>query len=233
MQIEILGTRGEIEPSAPYHSRRSGILIDDELLLDVGEEEFLKKKPRWIIITHLHPDHAYFVRNKQNFNPGVPVYAPQKSDLVDARILKSEKTIHLGKLRITPLPTHHSKTVKSFALIIERGKSIIIYTSDMIWINKEHHHHFENLDLAITEASFLRKGGMIRRDDATGRIYGHKGVPDFIDFFKPYTNKILLVHFGSWFYKMRARNARKKVKKIASQKDVEVTLGYDGMKITV
>ena len=41
MKIQILGTRGEVEPSAPYHARHSGILIDDRFMFDLGEKEFL------------------------------------------------------------------------------------------------------------------------------------------------------------------------------------------------
>jgi glyoxylase-like metal-dependent hydrolase (beta-lactamase superfamily II) len=63
MNIKILGTRGEIKVSAPYHSRHSGVLIDNTLLLDCGEPEFLDYKPQAILITHLHPDHAFFVRH--------------------------------------------------------------------------------------------------------------------------------------------------------------------------
>ena len=36
MNIKILGTRGEIEESAPYHSKKSGVLINNKLLLDCG-----------------------------------------------------------------------------------------------------------------------------------------------------------------------------------------------------
>jgi ribonuclease BN (tRNA processing enzyme) len=64
MNIHVLGTRGYIRPSAPRHSRHSGVLIDGALLLDCGEKEFLTHKPKYILITHLHPDHAFFVKAK-------------------------------------------------------------------------------------------------------------------------------------------------------------------------
>lgn len=46
MKITILGTRGEIEESAPYHSKKSGVLVNDILLLDIGDKNFLEYKPR-------------------------------------------------------------------------------------------------------------------------------------------------------------------------------------------
>jgi len=50
---------GEIRKSCPYHSKHPGVLIDEKILLDIGEEEFLKYKPEYVFITHLHPDHAF------------------------------------------------------------------------------------------------------------------------------------------------------------------------------
>ncbi|MGZ5469001.1 MAG: MBL fold metallo-hydrolase, partial [Candidatus Aminicenantales bacterium] len=78
MRITILGTRGEIDQTAPYHSRHSGILIDGSLMVDLGEREFLDRKPKAVLITHLHPDHAYFVRAGAERPPaGVPLFAPE------------------------------------------------------------------------------------------------------------------------------------------------------------
>ena len=57
------------------------------------------------------------------------------------------------------------------------------------------------LDLAITDGSHIRKGGMIRRDKETGALYGHTGIPDLIRMFKDYTPNILFVHMGNWFVK--------------------------------
>jgi len=50
MTITILGTRGNIKPSAPKHAKRSGVLVDDRLLLDLGETEYLRLSSA----THLH-----------------------------------------------------------------------------------------------------------------------------------------------------------------------------------
>jgi len=58
MRITILGSRGNIEAKARRHSKHSGILIDRFLLLDVGEKAYLKVRPKYIFITHLHSDHA-------------------------------------------------------------------------------------------------------------------------------------------------------------------------------
>jgi glyoxylase-like metal-dependent hydrolase (beta-lactamase superfamily II) len=78
MTIQILGTRGEIELSAPNHLKHSGMLIDDKILIDVGEKKYLKLNPDVIFITHLHPDHAFFLKRNKQARISVPVFAPEK-----------------------------------------------------------------------------------------------------------------------------------------------------------
>ena len=50
MIIKILGTRGEIKPSSRYHSKKSGVLVDNKILFDIGEEQFLTENPQQIFI---------------------------------------------------------------------------------------------------------------------------------------------------------------------------------------
>lgn len=230
MKITILGTRGEIEESAPYHSKHSGILIDDTLLLDCGEASFLDYQPDAILITHLHPDHAFFVRPKLYKDIDIPIYAPEP--FKDLSITVTNKPFTINSYVITPIPTIHSLKVKSNAYLIEHNHKKILYTGDMIWIEKKHHSLFKNLDLIITEASYARRNGLIRRDPQTGAIYGHTGVPNLIALFKPYTSTIVLVHFGSWFYR-NIKKARKLLNDQAKQNDIDIIVGYDGLTISL
>lgn len=228
MKITVLGTRGEIEPTAPYHARHSGILIDDFLMFDLGEKEFLSYKPSHIFITHLHPDHAYFVRDGElDLDFKTRIYAPEPFKDLPLHVLT--KKLSYGPYAVTPIPTEHSIKVKSQAYLIQKGSERILYTGDMFWINKKYQNKLKKLDLVITEASFIREGGVIRRDKA--RPYGHAGVPNLMRFFKPYTKRILLMHFGSWFYEEGARTARSKLKKLAHMFGLSILVSYDGMVI--
>jgi hypothetical protein len=98
----------------------------------------------------------------------------------------------------------------------------------MVWINKDYHPQLEGLDLVVTDGSFLRKGGMIRRDEE-GHIYGHQGIPNLIKLFEQFTDHIIFTHFGSWFYKDMAA-ARKKIRSLSKKK---VEAAYDGWEIDI
>jgi len=225
MKIKILGTRGEIEASAPYHSSHSGTLLDKKILLDAGEERFLDYKPKYIFITHLHPDHAFFIKEpEKKAQIKIPIYSPEN--------LRPKKPIKVDSYRITPIPTIHSKKVKSVAYLIEKNGKRFLYTGDMIWIKKKYHYLLENLDLVITEASFYRKGGLVRKDKETLEVYGHTGIPNLINLFKKFTSHIVFLHFGSWFYK-DIKRAREKIAKLGKENGVETIIGYDGLEVEI
>jgi ribonuclease BN (tRNA processing enzyme) len=225
MKIKFLGTRGNIEPSAPYHSRHSGMLVDNTLLFDVGEKEFLNYNPAAVFITHLHPDHAFFDANG-GASIDIPVYAPEASDQCPGIHVMSQAK-NVSDYHVIPIPTIHSKYVQSHAYLIQKDKRVL-YTGDMVWINKDYHPQLEGLDLVVTDGSFLRKGGMIRRDEE-GHIYGHQGIPNLIKLFEQFTDHIIFTHFGSWFYKDMAA-ARKKIRSLSKKK---VEAAYDGWEIDI
>jgi mRNA degradation ribonuclease J1/J2 len=227
MHITILGTRGEIEETAPSHAHHSGMLVDERLLFDLGEREYLDLGAEAVFITHLHPDHAFFITDPAAID--IPLYAPEEAD-GDVPITVIDDPVTLGPYTVTPIPTHHRLKVKSTAYRIEKGEEKILYTGDLIWINKEYHHLLEGCRLVITDGSLVRKGGRVMRDKATGKIYGHAGIPDLVDLFAPFTDHILFSHFGSWFFKdVEASFGR--LRALGEEKGVSVLVGYDGMEI--
>lgn len=233
MHVKILGTRGEIEEKAPFHSKHTGILIDDELLIDVGEKSFLITDPKWILISHFHPDHAYFVRRKHEEIPDTKgaIFAPEKlKGHKNITVLNKKKKV--GPYTVIPIPTHHSKQVASQAYVIKRGGKSLLFTSDLVWIDKEFHPLIGTVDLVITEASFIRKGGMIKRDSETGQIFGHNGVPNLISLLKKFSKNLLFIHFGAWFYK-NIKESRRKLQQLGKDNGVNVIVGYDGQNLKI
>jgi glyoxylase-like metal-dependent hydrolase (beta-lactamase superfamily II) len=231
MRIRILGTRGEIEETAPYHSRHSGLLIGGALQVDLGEAEFLARGPEAVLITHLHPDHAYFVRAGEPRPPaGIPIYAPETFRDYGLKLL--DRPARIAGYDVRPVPTHHSLKVRSQAYVVANGAVKVLYTGDLIWINKEFHPLLAGLDLVITEGSYFRRGGLVQRDRATGAIYGHAGTPDLVRLFKDFCPRIVLVHFGAWFYKDVAR-ARDAVRRLGRANGVSLEAARDGQEIVV
>jgi len=227
MRILILGTRGEIVARAPRHHYHSGVLINGKVMLDFGERTFLRFKPLSIFITHLHPDHAVFMREPITFRR-LPVYAPEKGAYP---FLIPAEPVVVDTHHVRPIPTAHSAKVRSCAYLVERGGKRILYTGDIVWMDAAQRAKLGKLDCVITEASHLREGGLVRKDKK-GRLYGHAGVPDLIRMFKPHTTKIILTHFGSWFFKDIEKSHRA-LAMMAKKYGVEIVVGHDGMTVVV
>ncbi|MDG6258001.1 MAG: MBL fold metallo-hydrolase [Methanomicrobiaceae archaeon] len=227
MHITILGTRGEIGPSAPLHAKHAGVLVDGTILFDLGEREYLDRGADAAFITHLHPDHAFFVTDPTAID--IPLYAPEQAEH-DMPIMVIEEPVTVGPYTVTPVPTHHSVRVKSTAYLLEKEEEKILYTGDVIWINREFHPLLEGCRLVITDGSLVRKGGRVMRDKESGKIYGHAGIPDLIDLFAPFTDHILFLHFGSWFFEDVEASADR-LRALGEAKGVSVIVGSDGMEI--
>ncbi len=230
MKIQVLGTRGEIKASAPHHTKKSGVLIDDKILLDVGDESFLAYHPEAILITHLHPDHAFFVRNGHALEIDSKIFAPEHYQNMAIEV--PTHSFKIGDYAVQPIPTIHSIKVKSQGYLITHRNKKIFYTGDMIWIDKKYHRLLQGCDLVITEASHVKKGGLVRRKPETGEIFGHTGMPDLMHFFKPYTHTILFVHFGSWFFD-DIEQSRSAIQRLADEQEIQSIIGYDGLIINI
>ncbi|TFF94829.1 MBL fold metallo-hydrolase [Candidatus Thorarchaeota archaeon] len=227
MKLHFLGTRANTDLTAPYHSRHSGVLIDDTILFDLGEEEFLEENPTVIFITHLHPDHAVFTLDDVEMTINTTIYAPEEYEEGEVKVSVVPDEIQLEGHRVVSIPTIHSKLVKSTAYLIE-SEARVLYTGDMVWIEKEHHDKFGALDLVITDGSFIRKGGFVMSDGES--VWGHSGIRRLVDLFSEYTDHIIFTHLGSWFYG-NPREARRTLRNLSDT--VKIEAAYDGMEITV
>jgi hypothetical protein len=107
-----------------------------------------------------------------------------------------------------------------------------LYTGDLIWIDVKYHGLLKNVDLVITEGSYLRRGGLVRKDKETGILYGHNGIPDLLQLLHRFTANILLIHFGAWFYQ-DIKKSRLSLKKSGKQLNLNIIVGYDGMEYNI
>jgi len=227
MHVTILGTRGNIAKSAPKHAKHSGVLVDGELLFDLGEAAYLRYGAKHIFITHLHPDHAVFMTSPVKLD--AQVYVPEATKRCPAaRVISGP--VRVGSHRIIPIPTTHSRLVRSVGYIVESRSRRLFYSGDMVAIDEQYHSRLRHLDLVITDGSFMRKGGLVRTDRRSGERYGHAGIPDLVEFFRPLAKCIVIMHFGSWFYAA----ADASVRKIEALSDrTRVLAAHDGMVFTI
>jgi hypothetical protein len=100
----------------------------------------------------------------------------------------------------------------------------------MIRIEPRYHRRLRRLDLVITDGSYMRKGGFVRIDRESGDYYGHAGIPDLVEFFRQFSRRIVISHFGSWFYK-DIDAAIRKIESLGNGS--HVVAAHDGLRITI
>jgi glyoxylase-like metal-dependent hydrolase (beta-lactamase superfamily II) len=228
MKIKILGTRGKIEPKSEGHIRHTGFLLDEKLLIDVGEKEYMNYRPAAVVFTHFHPDHAFFVPEQEKFTPKIPLFGPEAHELIPELKVISGK-FEVAGYSFTPVPVIHALKLKSLGYIIEKEEKRLFITGDVAWIEKANLTEIPPLDLVITEASFINKGGRINRKK--DRIFGHTGVPDLIRLLSPHTKKIAFCHYGEWFFENPIEESKQQIK--ALEEEVELIPAHDGMELEI
>lgn len=228
MKIKILGTRGKIEPKAQNHVNHTGFLLDDKILIDVGEPEYMDHKPETVVFTHFHPDHAFFVPEKQKFTPEIPLLGPEAHELIPQLQIVSG-SFNIREYKFTPVPVIHALKLKSLGYIIQKGKKRTFITGDVAWIEKAHLAEISDLDLVITEATFINKGGRINRKK--DRIFGHTGVPNLVNMLSPITSKLAFCHYGEWFFENEPEESKNRIRSL--QEVVQLIPTHDGMEIEV
>ncbi|NJW51670.1 MBL fold metallo-hydrolase [Salinimicrobium oceani] len=228
MKIKILGTRGKIEPKAERHINHTGFLIDDKILIDAGEPEYMDYAPEAVVFTHFHPDHAFFVPDKKKFSPKIPLFGPEAHELIpQLKVITTH--FRIGAYSFTPISVIHALRLRSLGYIIQKGQKKLFLTGDVAWIEKANLENIPQLDLVITEATFINKGGRINRKK--DRIFGHTGIPDLIRLLGPHTKKLAFCHYGEWFFERDPAASMKRIK--ALQEEVELIPAYDGMEIEI
>ncbi len=228
VEIRILGTRGNVESTAPKHRLHSGMLVDERLLFDLGEERFLDPGPEHVFITHLHSDHAFFMErgswDEWLKDSSAVFYAPEKDDRFPLmKVLAGSQSF--GPYKVSPILAVHSNKVLSYSYLIEKGGRSVLYTGDLIEI-RDTDNLPSHLDIVVTDGSFIRRGGMVRRDPVSGEPYGHAGIPDLVDVFKKHSGCILFTHYGEWFYRDVAK-ANERIRSYSGE--ALVRPAYDGM----
>lgn len=228
MKIEVLGSRGKVEPSAPAYEKHTGFIIDETILLDVGEPEYLERDPEAIVFTHFHPDHAFFVYNDETFAPGVPHFGPQEHPLIpNLGIIEDEITINGYYFK--PIPVIHALSLKSWGYVVEKDGKRIFFTGDVAWIEKKYLEEIGRVDLVVTESTIMKKGGRINRSG--NKIYGHTGIPDLVRILSPLTEKIVFTHYGDWFFE-DVKNNPDKIKALEKE-GLQIIPAYDGFTIEI
>ena len=231
MKLVFLGTKGEIEESAPKHKYHSSLLIisnEVKLLVDYG---MLRKysldeiKPDAILITHAHPDHYAWLN--EDIKTEIPVYLTKETADYgkflpgNTKIVEPGEKFEIRPFQCLPYRVIHSIRCPTVGYKIETPGQTLIYNSDLVDIvDKEK--ILEGLDYYIGDGSSIRANLVRRKGD---QIFGHTRILTQMNWCQKYRISIIIfTHLG--------KETMEKEKEFREE-HTEVILAYDGMELMI
>ncbi|MGH7475484.1 MAG: MBL fold metallo-hydrolase [Longimicrobiales bacterium] len=184
MKLVFLGTRGEIDVRTRTHRRHSSLAVSyraRRIMIDAGLDwlgELRAVRPRAIVLTHAHPDHAAGLTE----GAPCPVFAcpetwsrlAQRRYPVTRRVLEHRKPVEIVGITFEAFPVEHSIRAPAVGYRITAGRVSIFYAPDLVFIH-DRHEALHGCRLYIGDGATMTRPIVRQRG---GRLIGHAPVRD-------------------------------------------------------
>src|SRR6266487_3002834 len=239
MKLTFLGTRGEIEARTRRHRMHSSLLVSYRgcnVMIDCGVDwlgKFERLRPRAIVLSRTHPDHAWGLRN----GAPCPVYAPQQTwqslqhyPIEDRRLIKDRTPTKVCGITFEAFPVEHSILSPAVGYRVRAGRARIFYAPDLIFIH-ERKAALDGVQLYIGDGATVMRSFVRRRGKA---LIGHSPVRTQLTWCqKEGVRRAIITHCGSEIVTGDERKILASLCAIAAERGVDVRIAYDGMKLTL
>jgi phosphoribosyl 1,2-cyclic phosphodiesterase len=239
MRLTFLGTRGEIDARMRRHRMHTSLLVSyrsANVMIDCGLDWLGKIKrvhPGAIVLTHAHPDHAWGLK----VGAPCPVYATKKTwqelqhyPIKDRHVINERTPIKICGITFEAFPVEHSILSPAVGYRVSAGRARIFYAPDLIFIHQRRT-ALNNIQLYIGDGATVTRSFIRRRGKA---LIGHSPVRTQLTWCqKEGVSRAVITHCGSEIVTGDESAIAAKLRGMAAERDVEVRIAYDGMKITL
>jgi phosphoribosyl 1,2-cyclic phosphodiesterase len=237
MKLLFLGTRGEIEARKRRHRMHSSLLVSYrsmKVMIDCGLDwlgKFERLRPRAIVLTHAHPDHAWGLKN----GSPCPVYAPQETwqtlqtcSIRERYLLKDRTPTNISDITFEAFPVEHSILAPAVGYRVSAGRARIFYAPDLIFIH-DRAAALNGVQIYIGDGATLTRSFVRKRGK---RLIGHAPVRTQLTWCrKEGVPRAIITHCGSEIVTGDERKLTAKLRAIATEPGLETRIAYDGMEI--
>ncbi len=239
MKLTFLGTRGCIEEHSTRHARHSALLVENggqSVLIDCGEDwlgELDALKPKAVLITHAHPDHADGLRN----GAPCPVWATAETwdrlehfPVAERRILRSRQPSDIGGISFEAFPVQHSLRAPAVGLRIAVGHGAVFYVPDVADLPGRAG-ALRGVRLYIGDGACVRQS-LLRIEE--GQTCGHAPVETQLDWCaEAGVPRMIVTHCGGEIVGGEEEDVLEELRGIARRRGIALEVAYDGMVVMV
>lgn len=243
MKLTFLGTRGYIDPESRRHRMHTSTLVEyrnRRVMIDCGESWLGRLddlRPAAVVITHPHRDHAFGLKE----GSPCPVYAIDEAwrkmkrfpiEKRQRRVLRLRRRTRIAGIDLEAFSVVHSTRAPAVGYRITAGRVTIFYVPDVVSIH-DRHAALRGIDVYVGDGAAITRN-MVRREKAGGKLVGHTPIRTQLGWCRDEgVSRMIVTHCGSDIVGGDERKAIAKIRQLAKERGLQVTVAHDGMELVL
>jgi len=239
MKLTFLGTRGEIESRTQLHRRHTALAVDyrrRRVMIDCGTDwtnHIDRVRPRAIVITHAHPDHAWGLRA----GAPCPVYATPTAwetmanyPIEHHQTLADRSPTAIEGMTFEAFPVEHSTRCPAVGYRIAAGNVTIFYVPDVVYIQSRQ-------DALVGCRLYVGDGATLKRPMVRKRgehLIGHSPVRTQLTWCeKEGVPEAIFTHCGAQIVDGDEPAIQNELNRWATARNVKARIAHDGLEVVL
>jgi phosphoribosyl 1,2-cyclic phosphodiesterase len=239
MKLTFLGTRGEIDARTPQHRRHTSTEVayrSGRVMLDAGLdwlEELAALRPRAIVLTHAHPDHAWGLQR----GAPCPVWATAETwklmegwPLPEGHLVEPRAPFQVEGMTFEAFPVEHSIRCPAVGYRVRAGRVSMFYAPDLVHI-PEREAALRGCALYVGDGASLVRSMVRKRGD---QLIGHSPVRTQLGWCaKEQVPHMVVTHCGTEIVTGDRAKIESRLAELGRERGVRAEIAHDGMELVL
>jgi ribonuclease BN (tRNA processing enzyme) len=239
VKLTFLGTRGEIEARTRRHIMHSSLMVSyrgRKVMVDCGADwlgRIDELKPKAIVVTHAHPDHAWGLKE----GAPCPVYATKEAwrlmegyGIGERRVVEHRSATGIEGMIFEAFPVEHSIRAPAVGYRISAGGATMFYAPDVVYVH-DRQRALRGARLYAGDGATVTRSLVRRRNEV---LIGHAPIRTQLTWCqKEGVARAIFTHCGTELVVGDERILLAKIEEMGWERGVQVEIAHDGMEVVL